>query len=88
MNDLSFAGASDFVGAGSEPVLSVRDLTVEFKADDGVVHAAENYSRFVRSQLGLSGGKAAQFKLPDILHRKRVLPFVGGGLIPKHLDVF
>ena len=32
---------SEFV---PEPVLAIRDLTVEFKTEDGVVHAVENVS--------------------------------------------
>jgi oligopeptide/dipeptide ABC transporter ATP-binding protein len=30
--------------AASEPILSIRDLTVEFKTDDGIVHAVEGVS--------------------------------------------
>ena len=43
--------------AASEPILSIRDLTVEFKTDDGIVHAVEGVSYDVKpgEVLGIVG---------------------------------
>jgi len=60
VNDASFAGSTDFVGprvGRGEPVLSVRNLTVAFKTDEGIVHAADDVSFDLHSNetLGIVG---------------------------------
>jgi oligopeptide/dipeptide ABC transporter ATP-binding protein len=55
--DSDVNGATAPVTAKGDIVLSVRDLTVEFKTDDGVVHAVENMSFDVAANetLGIVG---------------------------------
>src|SRR5689334_1019374 len=80
VNDLSFAGASDFVGARGDPVLSIRNLTVQFKTAEGIVHAVDdlNFDLHTNHTLGIVGESGSG---------KSVTAMAILGLLPKSANV-